>query len=453
MGSGGLSGEPSEIEVPEERSAGSLAPIYKRLPHGPHRLDRSDVVRHQRARIHGAMIEAVARNGYEDTTIKQVIGLAGVSRKSFYEQFENKRECFLATFDVIAAREARRARDTYLGTDGGRRERLEAVFAAWEAAMHEERAAASFVLREIHKTGPTGTAHVCRAAAVFEQMLGDVLLQGRHGTPPAPLVRGVTGGLHWVLSSAVSSPEDPTRDLTQELLEWSLPFRSLPAEDVVTVLSKRLRDRVRRISASNAHTRTLAPDSGEESTRIEQSVLKIASREHPSELSAARIADSAAISIERFFELFDTPGACLDSALAATGRELLAAVAEQPQTEPWASATCRRCALLLNHLAERPLQARALVQDSYSSGELAIARHVELSEALGRLLADGAPPETRRIVSLGAVGALWHTLRHQVANGRVSLLAALPDHLAYVVLTPAIGAEAAWQTIAATPAG
>ena len=86
----------------------SLAPIYQRLPHGPHRLGAENVVRNQRHRMHGAMIEAVAENGYERTSVKQVVGLAGVSRRSFYEQFANKQECFLATYDLIARRGAGR---------------------------------------------------------------------------------------------------------------------------------------------------------------------------------------------------------------------------------------------------------------------------------------------------------------------------------------------------------
>jgi hypothetical protein len=59
------------------------APLYQRLPHGPHRLAAEEVIRNQRARMHGAMIEAVATNGYERTSVKQVVGLAGVSRRSF----------------------------------------------------------------------------------------------------------------------------------------------------------------------------------------------------------------------------------------------------------------------------------------------------------------------------------------------------------------------------------
>ena len=45
------------------------------------------------------------------------------------------------------------------------------------------------------------------------------------------------------------------------------------------------------------------------------------------------------------------------------------------------------------------------------------------------------------------VGALWHTVRCHVADGRVGLLAALSDHLSFVALAPFVGAEAAVEAI------
>src|ERR1039457_2520815 len=80
----------------------AVAPLYERLPHGPHRLDHREVVRHQRRRIHGAMVEAVAASGYERTSVKQVVELAGVSRRSFYEQFANNQEGFLGAVGLSA---------------------------------------------------------------------------------------------------------------------------------------------------------------------------------------------------------------------------------------------------------------------------------------------------------------------------------------------------------------
>ena len=55
----------------------------------------------QRNRIHQAMIEVVSERGYPDTRVVDVIGAAGVSRKTFYELFDSKEDCFLAAYDVL----------------------------------------------------------------------------------------------------------------------------------------------------------------------------------------------------------------------------------------------------------------------------------------------------------------------------------------------------------------
>jgi AcrR family transcriptional regulator len=45
-----------------------------------------------------AMIEAVAAKGYAATTVGDVVARSGVSRATFYELFDNKDDCFRATY-------------------------------------------------------------------------------------------------------------------------------------------------------------------------------------------------------------------------------------------------------------------------------------------------------------------------------------------------------------------
>lgn len=71
-----------------------------RLPRGPHRLSREEVESHQRDRILAAVIAAVGTKGYSSTTIGDISRLARVSRDTFYEQFANKEECFVAAYDA-----------------------------------------------------------------------------------------------------------------------------------------------------------------------------------------------------------------------------------------------------------------------------------------------------------------------------------------------------------------
>src|SRR3954470_10846908 len=70
------------------------------LPRGPHNLTRDDVLASQRQRMTDAMAEVVAEKGYASTTVGDVVAGAGVSRKTFYEHFRDKEECFLAAFDA-----------------------------------------------------------------------------------------------------------------------------------------------------------------------------------------------------------------------------------------------------------------------------------------------------------------------------------------------------------------
>lgn len=70
------------------------------LPRGRHAAPRRVVRQAQRARMLDAMVEAVSEKGYARVVVADVIERAGVSRKTFYEQFANKEECFLAAYDA-----------------------------------------------------------------------------------------------------------------------------------------------------------------------------------------------------------------------------------------------------------------------------------------------------------------------------------------------------------------
>src|SRR6185503_3919211 len=54
--------------------------------------------REQRARMLEAVTRAVAAKGFARVTVSDVVGLAGVSRRTFYEEFTDKEDCFLAAF-------------------------------------------------------------------------------------------------------------------------------------------------------------------------------------------------------------------------------------------------------------------------------------------------------------------------------------------------------------------
>lgn len=71
----------------------------KALPRGRHKLTRDQVIGAQRDRMMRGMADAVAERGYAAATVADVLRRGGVSRETFYEQFTDKQDCFLATLD------------------------------------------------------------------------------------------------------------------------------------------------------------------------------------------------------------------------------------------------------------------------------------------------------------------------------------------------------------------
>jgi AcrR family transcriptional regulator len=73
------------------------------LPPGRHGFSRDFVAENQRERLLNGVVEAVAEHGYNATTIAQLTSAATVSRRTFYENFSSKEECFLAAYEMIVA--------------------------------------------------------------------------------------------------------------------------------------------------------------------------------------------------------------------------------------------------------------------------------------------------------------------------------------------------------------
>jgi len=53
-----------------------------------------------RGRAVAAMAEAVRERGYAETTVGDILRRAGMSRRTFYQLFRNREECFLAAYDA-----------------------------------------------------------------------------------------------------------------------------------------------------------------------------------------------------------------------------------------------------------------------------------------------------------------------------------------------------------------
>ncbi len=423
-----------------KRTKTAIVPIYARLPKGPHSIGATGVARNQRIRMHGGMIEAVTTRGYEHTSVKLVIGLAGVSRRAFYEQFSGKEDCFIATFDLVVKRAIQRLTHAYHTAQGDPEKRLRMVLEALGEEIEQNPKALHLVMIDAQTAGPEGLRRLHRTTALCEGGLTSVF-----SALPLPVVRAIVGGLRRTTTMRLRDGE--TEDLgalPREMLKWSLLFDSPAAAE--------LRPRPC-ASPPFPEAVTLEPDAcgGESSrARLLRSAIELRVREAKlDELSSLRIADDAKLPIEAFMELFSGPEACYLEALDVLGDELLQLVADPSlvSTE-WPAAVCRTIARLLAYLAGSPARLQTLAVKALEAGPAAIANVGDLAYEVATLLTEGAPRRPRtRIAVEGIAGALWQILGCEVTAGRGHRLPVLSEYISYVILAPFLGPETAARAI------
>ena len=195
----------------------------------------------QRNRIQRAMIEVVSERGYPETRVVDVIGVAGVSRKTFYELFESKEDCFLAAYDVLLENLLGEATDAFETASGSPwSERIAAALEALLEHLSRHPDEARFAIVEVLAAGPKALA---RRDAALRQFTG-FLEPGRSETSvelPGITSLAVTGGINELLYSEIlhgAAGRLPSR--LADLTFWvTLPF--LGAEGATAE-----RERVRR---------------------------------------------------------------------------------------------------------------------------------------------------------------------------------------------------------------
>jgi len=132
-------------EVPQ--AAGAATAGETRLPPGRHGLPRTYVAENQRERLLNGVVEAVAEHGYDATTIGRIVDAAKISRKTFYEHFRDKEDCFLAAYAMVDAH----VRDSMLTAPGATEpwpDRVRARLAALLDALTRDPTVARFYLVE-----------------------------------------------------------------------------------------------------------------------------------------------------------------------------------------------------------------------------------------------------------------------------------------------------------------
>lgn len=203
------------------------------IPGGHHGLTPEQVAESQRGRILEAMRESIAKHGYSDASVADVIKRAGVSRKTFYAQFVDKEDGFLAIYDEQMGRLRTVTRDAFDAQDEWV-PALRAGIAALLTALAHDPAVARLCFVDVLAAGPR--AAEARNAAMRE--LGEILELGRGGdvtdagaTTPRALGMSMVGGIGEVLyQEIVAGRADQLPAMLPELMyALVLPFEGRDA--------------------------------------------------------------------------------------------------------------------------------------------------------------------------------------------------------------------------------
>jgi AcrR family transcriptional regulator len=184
------------------------------LGEGPARLSAEDVAASQRRRMLAAMVAAVAEKGYVATAVADVTKRARVSRATFYEQFEDKADCFVAAVQACV--------DQLVGAIGEQvepglapRKALRELLRAYLAGLAAFPEGARVCLVEMYAAGPRAAAHRRQAQLEFGRLLRGIHTRlAAEGEPVRKLddldIELLVGGIGSLATNRVAQNETAT---------------------------------------------------------------------------------------------------------------------------------------------------------------------------------------------------------------------------------------------------
>lgn len=206
-----------------------VEPLERRLRSGRHGMDAKDVADHQRARLLDAISVVVAKNGYVASSVDAIVAEAGTSKRTFYELFESKEDCFLQAYDVYAV-DLFTSIASSMDPEGAPEERARHAILGLVRGVIERPEASTAFLVEI---GATGKKVLDRRAMFFEQFAERYVAwrrESRETNPKLPELtkfRALTSVLSVTEVISLKARRDgieSVAELTDEIVELAMWF-------------------------------------------------------------------------------------------------------------------------------------------------------------------------------------------------------------------------------------
>ncbi len=401
-----------------------------------HSARREEAKRNQRERLFAAMVATVAQQGYETTTVADLVELSGVSRSAFYRHFGDKQECFIAAIEALVG--------PALGTvEGGLEHPVDLVAAkrAFETLFQriaDQSAAAKMCFVDIYAAGPEGVALVDRTIDAFEALLKQMLDQvpGHEGMP-SEIVRALIGGVQKVIHKRLyRGQEQELLELAPQLWDWLFLNSSPPGP------LKAPRRRSRKASAFAERQAASSPPE-----RILRALAAVVSEKGYHETTVAEIVERAKTSQRTFYEYFDNKEDAMVAALDSGSAQMLAEALPAFRRAPdWQHAVQGTQEAMFTFGVQEPEYAHLGAVEIFGAGTRALEQREKVTEGMEGLLADGykvnpgVPPITAEAIG----GALYTLFYDHVRTRGAERLPEIVPPVVYVTLVPFLGAEEAF---------
>jgi AcrR family transcriptional regulator len=187
---------------------------------------RGHVTEIQRARMIAAMIDVVSERGRSNATVAHVVGRSGVSRRTFYEVFEDFEDCFLAALDQSLACASEYVLDAYEPAEKWHL-RIRAALIALLEFLEDEPAMGRLCIVETLGAGRKVHERRLRALDAVIAVVDEGRRESKGATALPPLTaEGVVGGVLSVLHARLV-PHSGAGEVRDSLLELTGPLMGM----------------------------------------------------------------------------------------------------------------------------------------------------------------------------------------------------------------------------------
>lgn len=399
------------------------------------------------------MVEAVARHGFAGTTLRELVTLAGVSKTTFYEHFDSKQDCFLATFDEIIDQATRRVSAAFR-EPGDFQARLLAGLTSFMDLAIEEPAAASLTAVESLTLGAAGVAHRERGSAAFEVMVRQSFDHSPSQVEvPDLIVRAIVGGIRGVVYHRLRDGRaEELPGLVPELVDWALCYQREPSAVMLAAAAQATASPALSPGELKAEGGKVPweepPDSSRSRSglsqreRIVRAAARVVVARGYEALSIPAISAAAGVSNQTFYEHFDSKRAAFLAAFEIYATDALrfaAAAFGAAGDRPEAVGAGLRA--LVDYVAEHELFAKLAFFELPTAGPVALdTADATLENFMAYLRPPIAPsaiggPVSDVVLEAIATGT-WAVLQYEIAHGRRESLAEVAPQLTEIALAP-----------------